>query len=44
MLLLFASSSFIQVNVPLGNEVAKRINREYIIREPIPKFQFLKTK
>jgi hypothetical protein len=39
----FASSSFIQINVLLGSEVAKRTNRESLIREPIPKFQFLKS-
>ncbi len=27
----------------LGSEVAKRTNRESLIREPIPKFQFLKS-
>jgi len=39
----FASSSFIQVNAPSRNEVAKRTNCEFLVREPIPKFQFLKT-
>jgi hypothetical protein len=39
----FASSSFIQVNVLSRNEVAERTNCESFIREPILKFQFLKT-
>jgi len=39
----FASSYFIQVNAPLGNEVAKRTNHESLVKEPIPNFQFLKT-
>jgi len=37
---IFASFHFIQVNVPLGNEVGERTDYEYPDREPIPKSWF----